>query len=68
MHSAWLRDQTWPVGALAPEPDDELLLPDVPLPPAPVIEPASATSSGISTSWTLVGGPEEAHGEEAEER
>ncbi|KAJ7094596.1 hypothetical protein B0H15DRAFT_830141 [Mycena belliarum] len=50
VHSAWLRDQTWPQGAVAPEPDDEL--PDVP--PAPIIHPASATSSGISTPWTLV--------------
>jgi len=54
IHSAWLRDQTWPAGEMAPEPDDEL--PD--LPPAPIIQPASATSSGISTPWTLVG-PEE---------
>ncbi|KAJ7178972.1 hypothetical protein C8R46DRAFT_619972 [Mycena filopes] len=55
IHSAWLRDQTWPVGAAAPEPDDEL--PD--LPPAPIIHPTSATSSGISTPWTLVGSPGE---------
>jgi hypothetical protein len=55
IHAAWLRDQTWPAGAIAPEPDDEM--PD--LPPAPIIQPASATSSGISTPWTLVGGPEE---------
>ncbi|KAJ7498741.1 hypothetical protein FB451DRAFT_1014494 [Mycena latifolia] len=50
IHSAWLRDQTWPAGTAAPEPDDELL--DVP--PAPIIHPTSATSSGISTPWTLV--------------
>lgn len=24
MHAAWLRDQTWPLGYEAPEPDDEL--------------------------------------------
>ncbi|KAJ7490437.1 hypothetical protein B0H11DRAFT_1625793, partial [Mycena galericulata] len=24
IHAAWLRDQTWPMGAIAPEPDDEL--------------------------------------------
>ncbi|KAJ6490417.1 hypothetical protein C8R47DRAFT_1071331 [Mycena vitilis] len=57
IHASWIRDQTWPAGAAAPEPDDELvLLPD--LPPAPIIHPASTTSSGISTPWTLVGGPE----------
>ncbi|KAJ7180272.1 hypothetical protein C8R43DRAFT_870859 [Mycena crocata] len=55
IHSAWLRDQTWPAGATAPEPDDEL--PDVP--PAPIIHPTSATSSGISTPWTLVGDDDE---------
>ncbi|KAJ7781065.1 hypothetical protein B0H16DRAFT_1298520 [Mycena metata] len=62
IHSAWLRDQTWPAGAAAPEPDDELLPPD--LPPAPIIHPASATSSGISTPWTLVGAPGEEEGAE----
>ncbi|KAF7352644.1 hypothetical protein MVEN_01230100 [Mycena venus] len=66
IHSAWLRDQTWPAGAMAPEPDDELLLPD--LPPAPIIQPASATSSGISTPWTLVGGPEGRGDEDEDER
>ncbi|KAJ7638987.1 hypothetical protein FB45DRAFT_680953, partial [Roridomyces roridus] len=25
IHSAWLRDNTWPANAVAPEPDDELL-------------------------------------------
>ncbi|KAJ7368481.1 hypothetical protein DFH08DRAFT_947393 [Mycena albidolilacea] len=60
IHSAWLRDQTWPAGEVAPDPDDELL-PD--LPPAPTIQPASATSSGISTPWTLVGPPEEGRDE-----
>ncbi|KAG7449024.1 uncharacterized protein BT62DRAFT_929022 [Guyanagaster necrorhizus] len=23
-HAAWIRDNTWPLGAIAPEPDDEL--------------------------------------------
>ncbi|KAJ7765067.1 hypothetical protein DFH07DRAFT_719449, partial [Mycena maculata] len=23
IHAAWLRDQTWPVGLVAPEPDDD---------------------------------------------
>jgi len=57
IHSAWLRDQTWPAGAAAPEPDDELEPPDPP--PAPIILPASATSSGISTPWTLVDEPDD---------
>ncbi|KAJ6598895.1 hypothetical protein DFH09DRAFT_17957 [Mycena vulgaris] len=50
IHSAWLRDQTWPAGATAPDPDDEL----GDAPPAPIIHPASAPSSGISTPWTLI--------------
>lgn len=25
VHAAWLRDNTWPLGAVAPEPDDILL-------------------------------------------
>ncbi|KAJ7129483.1 hypothetical protein C8R44DRAFT_776904 [Mycena epipterygia] len=52
VHSAWVRDQTWPAGAAAPEPDDEL--PDVLPAPTPTIYPTSAPSSGISTPWTLV--------------
>ncbi|KAJ6539512.1 hypothetical protein B0H19DRAFT_1078574 [Mycena capillaripes] len=60
IHAAWLRDQTWPAGTAAPEPDDELPV----LPPAPLLQPTSATSSGISTPWTLVGGPEEERNEE----
>ncbi|KAK7061910.1 hypothetical protein R3P38DRAFT_3251280 [Favolaschia claudopus] len=51
VHLSWMRDQTWPSGEVAPEPDDELVEP----PPAPIIQPTSATSSGISTPWTLVG-------------
>jgi len=60
IHSAWLRDQTWPAGEAAPEPDDELLQQQPDLPPAPIIQPASGASSGISTPWTLVGDGDEA--------
>ncbi|KAJ6628797.1 hypothetical protein B0H10DRAFT_2428685 [Mycena sp. CBHHK59/15] len=51
-------DQTWPTGAIAPEPDDELY--DIPA--APIIYPTSTQtdpSSGMTTPWTLVGGPED---------
>ncbi|KAF7301832.1 hypothetical protein MIND_00749000 [Mycena indigotica] len=48
VHAAWLRDNTWPAGAIVQE-DDEL-----DPPPAPVLAPTSAPSSGISTPWTQV--------------
>ncbi|KAJ6515706.1 hypothetical protein C8R45DRAFT_1205919, partial [Mycena sanguinolenta] len=67
IHASWLRDDTWPANQVAPEPDDELppelLVSELPLPPAPVIQPASATSSGISTPWTLVGGEDGREGD-----
>ncbi|KAJ7284002.1 hypothetical protein C8J57DRAFT_1498987 [Mycena rebaudengoi] len=55
IHSAWLRDDTWPPGAVAPEPDDEL-------PPninhfdgADALNPhATYPSSGMTTPWLLV--------------
>ncbi|KAJ7068458.1 hypothetical protein C8F01DRAFT_1118253 [Mycena amicta] len=48
VHAAWIRDNTWPAGAIVPE-DDEL-----DPPPAPILMPTSAPSSGISTPWTPV--------------
>ncbi|KAF7355471.1 hypothetical protein MSAN_01463900 [Mycena sanguinolenta] len=67
IHASWLRDETWPANQVAPEPDDELppelLVSELPLPPAPVIQPTSATSSGISTPWTLVGGEDDREGD-----
>ncbi|KAF7292291.1 hypothetical protein HMN09_01212700 [Mycena chlorophos] len=45
VHAAWVRDQTWPAGAVVQD-DDEL---DVLPPPAPKLVPISAPSSGIST-------------------
>ncbi|KAF5387726.1 hypothetical protein D9615_000552 [Tricholomella constricta] len=44
IHAAWVRDDTWPAGAVAPEPDD--VLPGTP--PAPLI---SEYSSGATTPW-----------------
>ncbi|KAG6854883.1 hypothetical protein C0991_012073 [Blastosporella zonata] len=49
LYAAWLRDDTWPVGAVAPEPDDVLpnnnMSPET-LPPLP-----SPWSSGATTPW-----------------
>ncbi|RDB22551.1 hypothetical protein Hypma_010013 [Hypsizygus marmoreus] len=55
LHAAWLRDDTWPVGAVAPEPDDAL--PDEQLtPPVPPLYSPSLTeySSGVTTPWMVV--------------
>jgi hypothetical protein len=54
IHSAWLRDpDTWPPGAVAPEPDDvweEVSSNPIRIYPAPAEYP-----SGVTTPWTAVG-------------
>lgn len=39
IHAAWLRDRTWPAGAVAPEPDD--VLPNGPSVPIPSFQSMS---------------------------
>jgi len=52
LHSAWLRDDTWPVGMRAPEPDD--MVPDELLPQI-YASTAAPTEypSGVTTPWTV---------------
>jgi hypothetical protein len=59
-HAAWIRDQTWPMGAVAPEPDDILFDDETPSTtvqePSPVQISMTEYSSGAATPWLVVNG------------
>lgn len=59
-HAAWIRDQTWPMGAVAPEPDDILFDGETPSTtaqePSPVQTSMTEYSSGAATPWVVVNG------------
>ncbi|KAG6911250.1 hypothetical protein DXG01_003117 [Tephrocybe rancida] len=63
LYAAWLRDDTWPVGAIAPEPDD--VLPNDLANPPPIPPLSSPWSSGATTPWmtTNTGDTEPDHSE-----
>jgi hypothetical protein len=58
VHAAWLRDNTWPPGAVAPDPDDILLDNEPASEPLqsypPLSTPATEYSSGVTTPWMAV--------------
>ena len=60
VHAAWLRDNTWPAGAVAPEPDDILLDDEppleLPLTALTLRTPLTEQSSGVTTPWMVVNG------------
>lgn len=48
IHAGWLRDpETWPAGAAAPEPDDDMASPIF----QPVTRVPTELSSGVTTPW-----------------
>ncbi|KAG6903471.1 hypothetical protein C0995_005494 [Termitomyces sp. Mi166 len=49
IYAAWLRDDTWPAGAVAPEPDD--VLPDDIASPKPLSPIFSPWSFGATAPW-----------------
>lgn len=57
-HAAWIRDQTWPMGAIAPEPDDMLLDDEtsatIAQTPSPLQTSMTEYSSGAATPWVVV--------------
>ncbi|KAG5648910.1 hypothetical protein DXG03_000259 [Asterophora parasitica] len=52
IHAAWVRDDTWPKGAVAPEPDDVLTGPPVTHIYSPIATeyPSSATTSRLASN------------------
>jgi len=65
VHAAWLRDDTWPPGGVAPEPDDvapdsdDMLLDNEPPPKPsqfypPLSVPITEGSSSVTTPWLTV--------------
>jgi hypothetical protein len=57
VHSAWLRDNTWPVGAVAPEPDD--VVADIPDFTWKYTAEPTDHSSGVTSPWMIVTGADE---------
>jgi hypothetical protein len=65
IHSAWLRDDTWPAGAVAPEPDDVMIdIPDFVWKYPPSSTGPTEYSSGVTSPWMVVSVTDEPLAEE----